>query len=121
MWPGSTPTFRLVPDRSIQPISASTCTFTTDGKCFTSPGWPSNYGGNGVESCDILVGTDVSLVVQSFEVTRPYARLTVDGYEYSGSFDGLSGQVVRAGDVIYWRSDGTVTSAGGFKICSVGT
>ena len=53
------------------------CTTTTDGTCFTSPGWPSIYGDS--ESCTLAVGADVSLVVQSFSTESGYDRLTVDG------------------------------------------
>ena len=116
MWPGSTPVFRVIPDRSIQAIPS--CATTTDGKCFTSPGWPSIYGNS--ESCTIAVGADVSLVVQSFATESGYDELTVNGVQYSGSGVGLNGLLVRAGDVINWRSDSAVTAAG-FSICSAGT
>ena len=94
------------------------CATTTDGKCFTSPGWPSNYGNS--ESCTIAVGADVSLVVQSFATEAYCDRLTVNGVEYWGSGEGLNGLVVRAGDVITWVSDFGVNAAG-FSICSGGT
>ena len=94
------------------------CATTTDGTCFTSPGWPSNYGNR--ESCTIAVDTDVSLVVQSFATEDGWDKLTVNGVQYSGSGYGLEGLVVRAGDVINWRSDFGVTAAG-FSICSGGT
>ena len=94
------------------------CATITDGTCFTSPGWPSNYGNS--ESCAIVVGADASLVVQSFATEANYDELTVNGVQYSGSGVGLNGLVVRAGDVITWRSDYGVTAAG-FSICSGGT
>jgi len=116
MWPGSTPVFRVIPDRSFQAIPS--CATTTDGTCFTSPGWPSIYSDS--ERCSIVVGADVSLVVQSFATEAGYDFLTVNGYQYSGSGEGLNGLVVRAGDVITWEADSVVSDAG-FSICSGGT
>jgi hypothetical protein len=116
MWPGSTPVFRVIPDRSFQAIPS--CTTTTDGTCFTSPGWPGFYGNS--ESCTIAVGADVSLVVQSFSTESDYDVLTVNGVQYSGSGYGLNGVVVRAGDVITWSSDDAIVDLG-FSICSAGT
>jgi hypothetical protein len=107
----------VIPPRSFQAVIPS-CTTTTDGKCFTSPNYPSNYGNS--ESCTIAVGADVSLVVQSFATESDYDVLTVDGVQYSGSGYGLNGLVVRAGDVISWRSDYSINDAG-FSICSAGT
>ena len=93
------------------------CAASADG-CFTSPNYPSNYG-NG-EFCTIVVGTDVSLVVQSFATETDFDVLTVDGVGYSGSGLGLEGLVVRAGDIITWSSDGLVYHEG-WQICSGGT
>ena len=93
------------------------CTATAEG-CITSPNWPANYGNS--ESCAIVVGTDVSLVVQSFATESGYDLLSVNGVQYSGSGEGLNGLVVRAGDVFIWRSDYYGNGAG-FSICSGGT
>jgi hypothetical protein len=126
MWPGSTPVFRVLPGRLFHATTPS-CATTTDGKCFTSPGWPSNYGNS--ESCTIVVSADVSLVVQSFATESDYDVLTVNGRRrrrYSGSgtcgwfCPRLDGLMVHAGDVITWSSDESTIDAG-FKICSAGT
>jgi hypothetical protein len=116
LWPGWTPL-------SFQ-VNEGPCATTTDGKCFTSPGWPSNYGNS--ESCVIAVVADVSLVVQSFATERYTLGLpggdflTVNGIRYSGSGVGLNGVVVRTGDVISWSSDYSINDLG-FSICSAGT
>jgi hypothetical protein len=99
-------------------VNEGPCTTTTDGTCFTSPGWPSTYGNS--ESCAIVVGADASLVVQWFSTESDYDVLTVNGVQYSGSGVGLSGVVVHAGGVISWSSDVSVNDAG-FSICSGGT
>ena len=93
------------------------CTASADG-CFTSPNHPSNYG-NG-ENCTIVVGTDVTMVVQSFSTEADFDVLTVNDVAYSGSGDGLDGLVVRAGAIITWSSDGLVYHEG-WQICSGGT
>jgi hypothetical protein len=90
----------------------------TDGNCFTSPNFPANYDND--EYCTIVVDTDVSLVVQSFATEAGYDYLSVNDYYYAGSGVGLEGLVVRAGDIITWSSDYTVTDQG-FSICSGGT
>jgi hypothetical protein len=110
LWPGWTPL-------SFQ-VNEGPCATTTDGKCFTSPGWPSDYG-NSV-SCVIAVLADVSLVVQSFATELDYDVLTVNGIEHSGSGVGLNGVVVRSGDFITWSSDFALNDLG-FSICSAGT
>ena len=92
------------------------CTASADG-CITSANYPASYT-NG-ENCTIVVGTDVSLVVQSFATEARYDKLTVNGVQYSGSGVGLDGLVVRVGDVITWRSD-YGGNAAGFSICSGG-
>jgi hypothetical protein len=99
-------------------VNEGPCATTTDGKCFTSPNYPSNHGNS--ESCTIAVGADVSLVVQSFATQSYVDVLTVNGVPYSGSGYGLDGLVVRAGDVISWSSDSWYNDAG-FSICSAGT
>jgi hypothetical protein len=90
----------------------------TDGNCFTSANYPSNYGN--FELCTIVVDTNETLWVQSFATEEDYDVLTVDGVDYSGSGDGLDGLVVRAGDIITWCSDSNVNFAG-FSVCSGGT
>jgi hypothetical protein len=65
------------------------CTATAEG-CITSPNWPANYGNS--ESCAIVVGTDVSLMVQSFATESGYDLLSVNGVQYSGSGEGLQGR-----------------------------
>ena len=92
------------------------CTATADG-CITSPNWPSKYGVN--ESCTILVETEASLLVQSFQTERNYDVLTVNGVQYSGSGDGLEGRLTRVGDVIHWVSDGVVYHDG-WHLCGGG-
>ena len=93
------------------------CTASADG-CITSANFPASYT-NG-ENCTIVVGTDVSLVVQSFATEAGYDYLTVNNVTYSGSGLGLEGLVVRAGDIITWFSDGLVYHEG-WQICSGGT
>jgi hypothetical protein len=116
LWPGWTPP-------SFQ-VNGGPCATTTDGKCFTSPNYPSLYGGHYVfEQCEIAVLADMSLVVQSFATISRYDVLTVNGIGYSDSGVGLNGVVVRSGDVISWSS-GSYLFGGvhtGFSICSAGT
>jgi len=116
-------------------VNGGPCATTTDGKCFTSPNYPSLYGGHYVfEQCEIAVLADMSLVVQSFATISRYDVLTVNGIGYSGSGVGLNGVVVRSGDVITWTTDlfifGLDSSDSsiadgithtGFSICSAGT
>jgi hypothetical protein len=90
----------------------------TDGNCFTSANYPSNYGN--FESCTIVLGTNETLRVLSFATEAGSDYLTVHGVKYSGSGDGLDGLVVRAGDNIAWTSDSFLNAAG-FSICSSGT
>jgi len=119
LWPGSTPVFHVIPGRL--PLRATTnstptCTTTADGRCFSSPNFPSNYGGgSSSESCTIMVGADVRLVVQTFDTRWYYDVLTVNGDQYTGSGAGLNGRMVRAGDPISWSSG---TQGVGFSICS---
>jgi hypothetical protein len=97
-------------------VLEGSCTATAEG-CITSPNWPANYGNS--ESCRIAVGTDVSLVVQSFATESGYDLLTVNGVQYSGSGEGLQGLTTRAGDVLTWASD-SVVHHDGWHICSGG-
>lgn len=122
-------------------MTVGACVVTDGTSCFTSPNFPSNYGDG--RSCTIMVGANVSLVVQSFD-TSSYDYLTVNGVKYSGNIEynsyahdctynniclaDITGTVVRAGDVISWSSDGVgndvsmpYVSASGFRICSAGT
>ena len=92
------------------------CNATAEG-CITSPNWPAKYGDG--ESCTIVVATDVSLRVQSFDTEAIFDVLSVDGVQYSGSGQGPEGQVVHAGQVISWVSD-TLVYHDGWHICGGG-
>jgi hypothetical protein len=97
-------------------VLEGSCAATADG-CITSPSWPLKYGDG--EKCTIVVGTDVSLMVQSFDTEATFDVLSVDGVGYSGSGEGLEGLVVHAGQVLSWMSDSLVYH-NGWHICSGG-
>ena len=91
------------------------CTTNSDGTCFYSPNYPSNYGG--WASCSITVAAHeaVTLSVVSFDVEAwvhsDYGAsdesnddyLRVNGIQYYGTA-GPDGVEVAAGDAIYFTS-----------------
>jgi hypothetical protein len=107
LWPGFTPAFE---------VTQGDC--TSDGSCFTSPGWPNRYGN--MQTCRITVNYDLYLKVESFQTEPFYDFLTVNYDRYSGSGVGLNESLVELGSTILWSSDTSYTEEG-FKICSVGT
>lgn len=102
------------------------CAVSDGGRCFTSPNYPYNYGDQ--QSCSIQVGTDVSLVVQSFAAAygdwlsvnshHSLHSYTPEVLYFRGSGEGLNGLTVGAGDVIDWSSDWNLNDAG-FSICGL--
>ena len=95
---------------------ASSCQVTNDGMCVTDGS--GSYSNN--ERCTIVANVDMSLNVQEFNTESCCDRLTVGGTQYKGSGTqyGPVDQIMAAGEMMTWYTDGSVV-AGGFTICGL--
>jgi len=98
-------------------IYSGFCTTASDGNCFNSPNYPSDYGYS--EYCSIYVNNATSLDVIEFYLESSYDYLTVNSTSYSGS-NGPDNVAVAADSFIYFSSDSSV-SYSGFSICASST
>ena len=91
------------------------CTVVSDGTCFRSPNYPSNYDNN--QRCTITVAAheQVMLSVVAFDTESGYDYLTVNSVRYMGT-SGPHGVSVAPGASITFYTDGSVTRSG-FEIC----
>jgi len=91
------------------------CTVVSDGTCFRSPNYPSNYDNN--QRCTITVAAheQVMLSVVAFNTESGWDYLTVNGVRYMGT-SGPHGVSVAPGASITFYTDGSVTRSG-FEIC----
>ena len=93
-------------------VTSGKCTIDSNG-CLNSPNHPNNYK-NG-QSCKIEMAGSGKLQVKAFSTEQGYDKLNIGGTVYQGT-RGPNGVNVKQGDVLSWRSDGSVTRSG-FKIC----
>jgi hypothetical protein len=94
-------------------VTSGLCTLASDGSCFRSPNYPSNYNNN--QQCSITVAAPVTLSVTTFSTEGGNDLLTVNGQEYSGT-SGPDGVEVTTGTTITFTSDRSGRRAG-FEIC----
>ena len=84
------------------------------GNCVQSYDYPSKYGNN--QRCSIRIDAATRLFVIGFEFESPsYDWMMLKGTKYSRA-QGPNSVLVSAGDVMDFRTDGSVTYKG-FKIC----
>ena len=107
------------PDRTVAAgglfeITSGDCTVANSARCFRSPNYPSNYGNN--QQCTIKARQYMTLSATSFSTEGCCDKLTVNGYQYSGT-TGPGGVQVYSGATITFTSDGSATYSG-FEICS---
>ena len=95
------------------------CTVVSDGACFRSPNYPSNYGNN--QQCTITVTAheQVMLSVVAFDLEAEsscaWDYLTVNGVRYCGT-SGPDSVPVAPDQTITFYSDEVIPRSG-FEIC----
>ena len=94
-------------------VTSGSCTTHSNGRCFTSPNYPSFY--SNYQTCNIAVVETGRLSVEAFSTENGYDFLTVNGQRYDGT-TGPNGVPVTGGSTITFSTDGSVTRSG-FSIC----
>ena len=85
-----------------------------EGPCLSSPNFPHNY--NTSERCDVSLPHFSVIRVTNFSTERRYDRLTINGFDYSGSGLGLTGTSLVLRSNISWQSDFSEQKTG-WRIC----
>ena len=100
-------------------VVSGACTLSSDGTCFRSPNYPSNYDIN--QQCTITVAAfqAVTLSVTAFDLEAQsscaFDYLAVNGVKYCGT-SGPDDVLVAADQTITFTSDELITRSG-FEIC----
>ena len=95
-------------------VTSGSCKINTDDNCLVSSNYPNNYDSS--DYCGIEMIQSGKLNVEAFNTESSHDTLSVRSKKYSGNTNGPNGVVVQSGDMLYWKSDSSVTRSG-FKIC----
>lgn len=110
--PTPAPTPFQVPDGTWAVFSGD-CTISDDGRCATSPNFPSEYPN--MAPCVIKVGANLGGInAHEFNTEANYDKLYINGNIYHGT-DGPPDGIVPTTDIT-WSSDQSVTKTG-WKLC----